>query len=83
MRQRRDNQAALNHAGRVSQRVEPDEADEYLRMTDVSGILRCSRSRVYQMLEDGTLPYIRLGKMLRVSRRSLTEMLRSHTHSAV
>jgi excisionase family DNA binding protein len=34
----------------------------FLRVGDVADALGLSRSRVYQLMEDGTIPHIRLGR---------------------
>lgn len=40
--------------------------DRLVRVTDVARHLAVSRSKVYQMMEAGDLPYVKLGKSRRV-----------------
>ncbi len=40
--------------------------EQLVRVTDVARHLAVSRSKVYQMMEVGQLPYVKLGKSRRV-----------------
>jgi hypothetical protein len=51
--------------------------DDYLPMKDVQRIINCSLAQCYRMASCGTIPAIRLGGMVRVSRRALMQMLAS------
>ena len=45
--------------------------DVLLRSTEVAAFLGVSRARAYALMADGTLPAIRIGRSVRVSKRSL------------
>jgi excisionase family DNA binding protein len=52
-----------------------------LRAVEVSRLLGLSRSQVYQMMADGRLPVIRIGRAIRVPKRALSEWIRANTTS--
>lgn len=43
-----------------------DPRPEYLTPAEVQQILRISRSAVYAAIRDGSLPHIRVGKLIRI-----------------
>lgn len=53
---------------------------ELLRLEEAARVLRIGRSRAYEMAAAGTLPgLIRIGRSLRVSRRSLIRWIDEQT----
>ena len=38
------------------------DPNRYLTLVEVAGLLRCSKRSVQRYIEDGKLPYLRLGK---------------------
>ena len=50
-----------------------------LRAVEVSRLLGLSRSQVYQMMADGRLPVIRIGRAIRVPKQALAEWIRANT----
>lgn len=53
-----------------------------LKGAEVAAALGISRSLAYEWMANGTLPVIRIGKVLRVPRAALEEWLRVQTHPA-
>ena len=52
-----------------------DEKHEYLKVPEVAGILRIARSRAYELVGNGEIPSIRIGRSVRVNRRELDARL--------
>ena len=52
-----------------------DEQHEYLKVPEVARIIRVARSRAYELVADGDIPSIRIGRSVRVSRRELDRWL--------
>lgn len=52
-----------------------DAEHEYLKVTEVAEELRIARSRAYELVADGTIPAVRIGRTIRVSRRELNRWL--------
>jgi excisionase family DNA binding protein len=48
---------------------------EFLRVPEVAKELRIARSRAYDLVADGTIPAVRIGRSVRVSRRELERWL--------
>lgn len=53
----------------------PETLPPYLTATDVSNILCCARSLIYELLAAGELPSIRLGRTIRIRTTDLLERL--------
>lgn len=49
--------------------------DEYLKVPEVAEVLRVARSRAYELVADGEIPSVRIGRSVRVSRRELDRWL--------
>lgn len=52
-----------------------DENLEYLKVSEVAEILRIARSRAYELVAEGEIPSIRIGRSVRVSRGELDRWL--------
>jgi excisionase family DNA binding protein len=52
-----------------------DEQHEYLKVPEVAVVLRIARSRAYELVADGEIPSVRIGRSVRVSRRELERWL--------
>lgn len=48
-----------------------------LRVADVARLLTVSRSAVYRLIADGTIPSVRIGHCRRVTPRQLAEYVQS------
>ena len=54
-----------------------------LRVTDVAKHLSLSRSMVYQLMERGSLPYVKIGKSRRVPLEGVEKLVRDSTVGGV
>ncbi len=52
-----------------------DEQHEYLKVPEVARVIRVARSRAYELVAEGDIPSIRIGRSVRVSRRELDKWL--------
>lgn len=52
-----------------------DEQHEYLKVPEVAEVLRIARSRAYELVGNGEIPSVRIGRSVRVSRRELERWL--------
>jgi len=57
-------------------------APALLRVNEVAQILRIGRTKAFQLLAEGELPAIRIGRAVRIDRRQLIEWLESRTKVA-
>jgi excisionase family DNA binding protein len=48
---------------------------EYLKVPEVAEVLRIARSRAYELVANGEIPSIRIGRSVRVSRKELERWL--------
>jgi excisionase family DNA binding protein len=55
--------------------VNMDEKREYLKVPEVAEVLRIARSRAYELVAEGEIPSIRIGRSVRVSRTELDRWL--------
>jgi excisionase family DNA binding protein len=56
------------------------ESDEFVRIPEMAAELKISRGRAYALVADGTIPAVKIGRSLRVSRRELREWLETHRY---
>ena len=75
----------LPPAEEVVARLKPDDVNmEFdnvvlLRAVEVARLLGLSRSQTYQMMAEGRLPIIRIGRAVRVPKQALAEWIRTNT----
>ena len=55
------------------------EHTELLRPHEVRMLLRIGRSKVYEMIAQGELPVVRIGRAVRIPRRELERWIAEHT----
>jgi excisionase family DNA binding protein len=48
-----------------------DEQHEWLKVPEVARIIRVARSRAYELVAEGEIPSVRIGRSVRVSRKEL------------
>lgn len=46
-----------------------EEQHEWLKVPEVAEVLRIARSRAYELVADGEIPAVRIGRSVRVSRK--------------
>lgn len=56
------------------------ENDEFIRIPEMAAELKISRGRAYALIADGTIPAVKIGRSLRVSRRELRAWLETHRY---
>ena len=52
-----------------------DTQHEFLKVPEVANELRIARSRAYELVANGTIPAVKIGRSVRVSRRELERWL--------
>ncbi|MFQ5968122.1 MAG: helix-turn-helix domain-containing protein [Acidimicrobiia bacterium] len=52
-----------------------DEAPEVLTVPEVAQVLRIGRNAAYQLVREGVIPHVRLGKTIRVPKAALLRYL--------
>lgn len=57
-----------------------DEQHEYLKVPEVAEVLRIARSRAYELVADGKIPSVRIGRSVRINRRELERWLEGQRH---
>ena len=60
-----------------------DERHEYLKVPEVAGILRIARSRAYEMVAEGKIPSVRIGRSVRVNRKELDRWLEEQRYGSI
>ena len=56
--------------------------DKLLRASEIAEFLGCKKSRAHELMANGTLPAIRIGRSVRVSQRSLERWVREQEEKA-
>lgn len=57
--------------------------NEVLTLTEVENALRMSRSTLYRLIRNGGLPTVKIGRLVRVRREALDELIRANDGSRV
>lgn len=52
-----------------------EQQHEWLKVPEVAEELRIARSRAYELVADGEIPAVRIGRSVRVSRKELDRWL--------
>lgn len=52
-----------------------DGEKEYMKVPEVAEYLQIGRSRAYELVADGEIPSVKIGRSVRVSRRELKRWL--------
>ncbi len=52
-----------------------DEQHEWLKVPEVAKLLRVARSRAYELVADGDIPAVKIGRSVRVNRKELDRWL--------
>lgn len=60
-----------------------DEQHEWLKVPEVAELLRVARSRAYDLVADGEIPAIKIGRSVRVNRKELDRWLQSQSYTDV
>jgi len=57
------------------------ERDELLTLKEMRELLKCSRTKCWELVASGEIRAVRIGRSVRVSRRSLEEYLEGHAYT--
>lgn len=57
-----------------------DKEHEYLKVPEVAEVLRIARSRAYELVAEGEITSVRIGRSVRVSRKDLDRWLEEQRH---
>ncbi len=60
-----------------------DEQHEWLKVPEVAQVLRIARSRAYELVAEGEIPSVRIGRSVRVSRRELGRWLEGQRQAEI
>jgi len=52
-----------------------DIRHEFLKVTEIAQELRIARSKAYELVADGTIPAVKIGRSVRVRRKELERWL--------
>jgi excisionase family DNA binding protein len=52
-----------------------DQPHEYLKVPEVAEMLRIARNTVYELVGEGEIPSVRIGRSVRVNRKELERWL--------
>ena len=52
-----------------------DEHHEWLKVPEVAEVFRLARSRAYELVADGEIPAVKIGRSVRVNRKELDRWL--------
>lgn len=58
---------------------EAKEAPELLRIPEAAALLAISRTKLYELVEQGAIPHVRVGQSIRIPRRRLLAWLEANT----
>lgn len=58
-----------------------EEQHEWLKVPEVAEELRIARSRAYELVADGEIPAVKIGRSVRVSRKELERWLDRSSHA--
>ena len=60
-----------------------DQRHEYLKVPEVAEVLRIARSRAYELVAEGEIPSIKIGRSVRVSRKELERWLEEQRQAEI
>ena len=55
---------------------------KFYKPAEVAELIGCSRKKIYRMIEEGQLPGVRFGRLLRVPEEDLHELLETEKEQA-
>lgn len=58
-----------------------DEQHEWLKVPEVATELRIARSRAYELVADGEIPAVKIGRSVRVRRKELDRWLEDRSYT--
>lgn len=58
-----------------------EQQHEWLKVPEVAEVLRIARSRAYELVQNGEIPAVRIGRSVRVSRKELDRWLEDQRYT--
>jgi excisionase family DNA binding protein len=63
--------------------MRPDNEQEFISLNELQEILGIGRTKAYDLVASGELPAVRIGRIIRVDKRDLTDWLERHKYQNV
>jgi excisionase family DNA binding protein len=63
--------------------VDEQEQREWLKVPEVAEFLQIGRSRAYELVADGDIPAVKIGRSVRVSRKELDRWLEGQRYADI
>ncbi len=60
-----------------------EQQHEYLKVPEVAEVVRIARSRAYELVAEGKIPSVRIGRSVRVSCRDLERWLEEQRQAEI
>ena len=60
--------------------MRPDNEQVFISLNELQEILGIGRTKAYDLVASGELPAVRIGRMIRVDMRDLTDWLEQHKY---
>lgn len=60
-----------------------EQQREWLKVPEVAEVLRIARSRAYELVADGEIPAVKIGRSVRVNRKELDRWLEGQRYTDV
>ena len=60
-----------------------EQKHEWLKVPEVAEVLRITRSRAYELVADGEIPAVKIGRSVRVNRKELDRWLEDQRYGDV
>jgi len=70
-----DSQAKILKGGNIRMNMSLENCPNFLTVSDLSSVLRIGRNAAYQLVKDGSLPSIRIGRSIRIPRSALVQFV--------
>jgi excisionase family DNA binding protein len=68
-------QGRQEHVEKGKPGMRPDNAQEFISLNELQEILGIGRTKAYDLVASGELPAVRIGRIIRVDMRDLTDWL--------
>jgi excisionase family DNA binding protein len=65
------------------QGMRPDNEQEFISLNELQEILGIGRTKAYDLVTSGDLPAVRIGRIIRISKRDLTNWLEQQRYQNV
>jgi excisionase family DNA binding protein len=76
-------QGRQEHVEKGKPGMRPDNAQEFISLNELQEILGIGRTKAYDLVTSGDLPAVRIGRIIRISKRDLTNWLEQQRYQNV